>query len=132
MQQLGDDAVAEASRKHREHLRARQDVMTRLAWFAPPAYAQRLLSARAGSDLDAHLAYLQRVRAFHRELREYFYPLCIDDREITPAQYADFPQFTETKPVVADGPSTLPLLACAALLAAAVAWRLRKAGELVY
>ncbi len=132
MQQLGDDAVAEASRKHREHLRARQDVMTRLAWIAPPAYAQRLLSARAGSDLDAHLAYLERVRAFHRELREYFYPLCIDDREITPAQYADFPQFTATTPVVAGGPSTIPLLACAALLAAAVAWRLRKAGELVY
>jgi ABC-2 type transport system permease protein len=132
MQQLGDDAVAEASRKHRENLRARQDVMTRLAWLAPPAYAQRLLSARAGSDLDAHLAYLERVRAFHRELREYFYPLCIDDRRITPAQYAGFPQFTQTRPVTDRGPSVLPLLAGAGVFAAAAAWRLRKAGGRVY
>jgi ABC-2 type transport system permease protein len=132
MQQLGDDAVAEASAKHRSNLRARQEVMTRLAWIAPPAYAQRLLSARAGSDLDAHLAYLERVRAFHRELRKHFYPLCIEERMLTPAQYADFPQFSTKDPGPISGPSTMPLIVSAALIAVAVGWRLRTTGGLVY
>jgi ABC-2 type transport system permease protein len=136
MQQLGDDSVAEASQAHRRNLRARQELMTRLAWIAPPAYAQRLLSARAGSDLDAHLGYLERVRAFHAELRRYFYPLCIDDRTITPAQYASFPQFSaaaaDKRADEGSGPGVLPLLVFAVLAAGAAGWRLRESNELIY
>ena len=106
MQQTGDESVAAASAAYRENLRARQRITARLAWLAPAAYAQLLFSQRAGSDLDAHLAYLDRVRAFHAELRAYFYPMVFADRNITPADYAAFPQF---RPNVPPPPAPLPL-----------------------
>jgi ABC-2 type transport system permease protein len=106
MQQTGDESVAAASAAYRENLRARQRITARLAWLAPAAYAQLLFSQRAGSDLDAHLAYLDRVRAFHAELRAYFYPLVFAERTLTPADYAAFPQF---RPNVVPPPTPLPL-----------------------
>jgi len=110
MQQVGDESVSADSTAFRENLRARQRLMTRLAWIAPPAYAQLLLAARADTDLDAHLAYLDRVRAFHAELRRYFYPLVFTARSITPADYAVFPKFSASTPPPPSGPSVLPLL----------------------
>jgi ABC-2 type transport system permease protein len=106
MQQTGDESVAAASAAYRENLRARQRITARLAWLAPAAYAQLLFSQRAGSDLDAHLAYLDRVRAFHAELRAYFYPMVFADRNLTPADYAVFPQFRTNVP---SPPDPLPL-----------------------
>lgn len=106
MQQTGDESVAAASAAYRENLRARQRITARLAWLAPAAYAQLLFSQRAGSDLDAHLAYLDRVRAFHAELRAYFYPMVFADRNITPADYAAFPHFRTNVP---SPPDPLPL-----------------------
>jgi ABC-2 type transport system permease protein len=106
MQQTGDESVAAASAAYRENLRARQRITARLAWLAPAAYAQLLFSQRAGSDLDAHLAYLDRVRAFHAELRAYFYPMVFADRNLTPADYAAFPHFRTNVP---SPPDPLPL-----------------------
>ena len=65
-----------------------------------------LFSQRAGSDLDAHLAYLDRVRAFHADLRAYVYPMVFADRNLTPADYASFPQFRANVP---PPPASLPL-----------------------
>ena len=106
MQQTGDESVAAASAAYRENLRARQRITARLAWLAPAAYAQLLFSQRAGSDLDAHLAYLDRVRAFHADLRAYFYPMVFADRNLTPADYAAFPHFRTNVP---SPPDPLPL-----------------------
>ena len=106
MQQTGDESVSAESAAYRENLRARQRITARLAWLGPAAYAQLLFSQRAGSDLDAHLAYLDRVRAFHAELRAYFYPMVFADRNLTPADYASFPQFRANVP---PPPASLPL-----------------------
>jgi ABC-2 type transport system permease protein len=114
MQEMGDQSVAAESQAYRDNLRARQAVLTRLAWLAPSAYAQLALSARAGTDLDAHLAYLDRVRAFHGELKRHFYPLFFAEAKITPADYARFPRYEPAAPVAA-APSVLPLLAVGAL-----------------
>jgi ABC-2 type transport system permease protein len=125
MQQMGDESVAAESANYRRNLRARQAAITRLAWLAPAAYAQLALSARAGTDLDAHLDYLDRVRAFHGELRHTFYPLFFAEASITPADYAKFPRFDPTSSRIQNGPSLAPLLllAGAGLLAAAVLLR---------
>ena len=126
MHQVGDESVAAESTTLREHLGARQHLMTRLAWLAPSAYAQLLLAARADTDLDAHLAYLDRVRAFHGELRHYFYPLVFAARSITPADYAAFPQFSATPPTPPAGPSILPLLVITTLFLALTLRTLRR------
>ena len=106
MQQTGDESVSAESAAYRENLRARQRITARLAWLGPAAYAQLLFSQRAGSDLDAHLAYLDRVRAFHADLRAYFYPMVFADRNLTPADYAAFPHFRTNVP---SPPDPLPL-----------------------
>lgn len=113
MQQVGDDSVAAESANYRRNLRARQAAITRLAWLAPAAYAQLVLSARAGTDLDAHLDYLDRVRAFHAEVRKKFYPLFFAEATLTPADYATFPRFDPTSEGARSSPPLWPLLALA-------------------
>lgn len=113
MQQVGDESVAAESERYRHNLRARQSAITRFAWFAPAAYAQLVLSARAGTDLDAHLDYLDRVRAFHAHLRHTFYPLFFAEASITPADYATFPRFDPAFNRTGTVPSLVPLIALA-------------------
>jgi ABC-2 type transport system permease protein len=127
MQQLGDEAVAAESAAYRRHLRARQAAITRLAWFVPTAYAQLALAARAGTDLDAHLAYLDRVRAFHADLRRRFYPLFFAEASLTPADYAGFPRYLPAAPAAAGAPPLWPLLVVAAAALAGAAHRLHRA-----
>jgi ABC-2 type transport system permease protein len=116
MHQVGDESVAADSQAYRANLRARSALLARWGWLVPPAYGQLLLAGRAGTDLDAHLDYLDRVRAFHAGLRGYFYPMVFatPERVLRPADYADFPRFDATLPPRAPGPSTLPLWLLAA------------------
>ena len=88
MHEMADRSVAAESQAYRDNLRARRDVMARFACLTPSAYAQLRLNHLAGTDLDAHLAYFDDVRAFHERLRDHFYPLCFADARITPADYA--------------------------------------------
>ena len=128
MHQVGDDSVARESARYRENLLARQRVVARLAWIAPPAYAQILLSRRAGTDLDAHLAYLDRVRAFHEETKRHFYPLIFAEKNLLPADYAAFPQFIAAAPATTAGSflERLPLFVATLVLLAFTTRTLRR------
>ena len=123
MHQIGDESVAPESRRYHEQLRARHTTLRRVSWLIPPAYTQILLASRAGTDLDAHLNYLDRVRAFHTQLRQYFYPLLFGTKEATlqPADYAGFPRFDTTPPPPPPATSAAPPLLLATFLAL-LAW----------
>lgn len=111
MHEMSDRSVADLGRTYRANLRARQDALIRFAWLAPSAYAQLRLNHLARTDLDAHLAYLDEVRAFHERLRDHFYPLVFADARITPADYAAFPAYAPpASPVSAAPPPFWPLL----------------------
>ena len=127
MQQVGDESVATESAAYQRNLRRRQDLTARLAWLVPTAYAQLLLNQQAGTDLDAHLAYLDRVRAFHAELRTYFYPLVFAEKTLAPADYAAFPQFRAAAAPPPSGLSIWPLLILALSTSALTAFALRRA-----
>lgn len=73
-QQLGDEDAAEASAQLRAKLLARQRWTQRLAWFVPTINAQTALNKIAQTELENHLAYLDSVRSFHEQIRQYFYP----------------------------------------------------------
>jgi ABC-2 type transport system permease protein len=118
MHEVADRSVAPEAAAYQTNLLRRQSWHTRLAWLAPAAYTQLAMDRRAGSDLDAHLAYLNQIRAFHQELRGYFYPLCFAERSLTPAEYADFPRFRPSPVPSAEPVSPLPLL----VLATATGW----------
>lgn len=125
LQQVGDDAVAAESAAYRQNLLARQRVLERLAWLTPSTYAQILFSRQAGTDLDAHLAYLDRVRAFHEEMKRHFYPLVFAEQQLVPGDYAHFPRYAATGPLIRPG-SLGPLLFLAAALFAATVLTLRR------
>ena len=120
MHQVGDTSVAADAAIYRAHLLARAAATERLGWFVPPVAAQLLLSRRAGTDLESHLAYLDRIRTYHAQLQDHFLPLVFAEREITPADYAAFPRFRPALAPASAGTvlERLPLLLATLALAA--------------
>lgn len=126
MHQAGDDSVADASARYRANLAARAAATARLAALAPPVAAQLLLSRRAGTDLESHLAYLDRVRAFHGTMKAWFHPPVFAETVLPVAAWRDFPRFVPAAPPAGAGtlaerlPLLLPLFLGAALAALAL------------
>jgi ABC-2 type transport system permease protein len=120
MHQVGDTSVSADAATYRAHLLARAAATERLAWFVPPVAAQLLLSRRAGTDLESHLAYLDRIRAYHAQLQDHFLPLVFAEKEIAPADYAMFPRFQAPQSPASAGTALerLPLLLATFALAA--------------
>jgi ABC-2 type transport system permease protein len=54
---------------------------------------ERSLQRLAGTDLRASLAYEARVRAFHAELRAFYYPRLFRGTAFDPAELRDLPSF---------------------------------------
>lgn len=128
MHQAGDDSVADASARYRANLRARAAATARLAALAPPVAAQLLLARRAGTDLESHLAYLDRVRAFHGAMKAHFHPPVFAETVLPVAAWRDFPRFVPAPPPAGAGTfaERLPLLVPLLLGAAVAALALRR------
>jgi ABC-2 type transport system permease protein len=127
MHQAGDDAVADQVAKYRDSLLARQAWTDRVGWLLPGVATQSLLHRLADTDLHAQLAYQDRISAFHKRLRLYFYPYLFQERRFTRADFDSMPVY-EVRPF---GSSLLwsPLLALAmltVLLMALAAGRFRR------
>ena len=82
MQQMGDEDARTAALALSETMRQRERWSRRLAWAAPPALLQTAISRIAATGLDAHLAYVDSLRAFHEQVRRFFYPLLFRDPPI--------------------------------------------------
>ncbi|ADM10779.1 hypothetical protein PB2503_00040 [Parvularcula bermudensis HTCC2503] len=73
-QQVGDQKAEALSEAYRNGRAARDRMAGRLALFSPPALVERRFQRIAGTDAGAMLDYEDRVRAFHADLRAFFYP----------------------------------------------------------
>lgn len=92
-QQVGDQVAEPLSVAYREG-RARRDALAgRLAWLSPPAKLERALQRMAGTDAAASLQYEDKVRAFHADLRAYYYPPMFKGEPVTDAALAERPSF---------------------------------------
>jgi len=78
--QNGDDSVAAMAAAYRDGIERRSAAATRLGWVLPPVGMQTVLSRWAGTDMAAHLAYQDRVRAYHAQLRHFYYGYLFGDR----------------------------------------------------
>lgn len=116
MHQVGDEAVAAQAADYRQSMMQREQWTARTAWLLPAAAAQLALHRLADTDLQAQLAYRDRIAAFHAQLRRYFYPLVFLERRFGSEEVRGLPVF---QPRPHSGSLPLPLLA--ALLLAAVA-----------
>jgi len=92
--QLGDESVAGQVQAYRAGLLARQRWTDRLGWLLPGVSAQGVLHRIASTDLLAQLAYQDRIAAFHREIRAFYYDYLFYDRPFGTEDFAKLPYFT--------------------------------------
>lgn len=92
-QQVGDQRAQALSAAYSAGRQQRDRLAGWLALAAPPVLLERQLQALAGTDLRASLRYEARVRAFHAELRAFYYPKLFLDQAFGPAALADMPRF---------------------------------------
>jgi ABC-2 type transport system permease protein len=93
--QNGDESVADRVRAYRAGLQQRDAASRALGWVLPSVGVQALLTRLARTDLGAQLAYQDRIRAYHRQIREFFYAYLFRDRPFGKADFAKVPAFRE-------------------------------------
>ncbi len=93
--QVGDEAVADRARTYRADLKRREAAGRSLGWVLPSVGVQALLTRLAETDLDAQLGYQDRIRAYHRRLRTFFYAYLFRDRPFGEADFAKVPVFRD-------------------------------------
>jgi ABC-2 type transport system permease protein len=94
-QQVGDQTAEPLSTAYRSGRERRDDLAGVLTWLSPPAKLERTLQGLAGTDTAAALEYEDRVRAFHAELRAFYYPPLFEDQPFTDAALSERPNFRE-------------------------------------
>ncbi|MFA6032210.1 MAG: DUF3526 domain-containing protein [Myxococcota bacterium] len=93
-QHLGDQAVAPQVVAYRQALLARDAETQALGWVLPAVGVQYRLHRLAQTDLRGQLDYQDRIRAFHAELRRYYYPYVFNERPFREADFANAPRWT--------------------------------------
>ncbi len=128
MHQAGDDAVAARAAGYRDSMLARERLTGQAAYLLPSVAVQVLLHRVAGTDLQAHQDYLERIAAFHAQLRKAYYPYIFNEQPFGEAQFASLPRYQAGAP--APQLPFAPLLALALMTLAACAAGLRQAGRM--
>jgi ABC-2 type transport system permease protein len=92
-QQVGDETVEPISKTQREGILARDHAAAVASLLSPPALVERTLQRLAGTDVRASMAYDAAVRAFHAELREWYYPKLFRDEAFESKALSDSPTY---------------------------------------
>ncbi|KQM63421.1 ABC transporter permease [Sphingomonas sp. Leaf17] len=93
--QNGDESVAGAVRAYRTGLETRDAAARALGWVLPSVGVQALLTRLGHTDLIAQLAYQDRIRAFHRRLRAFYYGYVFEDRPFGIPDFNRAPRFAK-------------------------------------
>ncbi|KQN00083.1 hypothetical protein ASE78_17595 [Sphingomonas sp. Leaf25] len=91
--QNGDESVALRVEAYRNGLEQRAATANALGWVLPSVGAQVLLTRLARTDLAAQFAYQDRIRAFHRRLRLFYYGYMFRDRPFTKSNFSQAPTY---------------------------------------
>ena len=93
---LGDVAVQDLAKAYRTSLQERQQLVQTLNVLTAPVNVQGIFNALGGSDLPAHLSFLQSATNYHDALREFYYPFLFSQVTFTHADYAKEPRHSFT------------------------------------
>ncbi len=96
-QQVGDQRTEHLSTAFTEGRIERDRLAGLFAFAAPPALLERLLQKLAGTEMRSVLAYEDRVRTFHAELREFYYPGLFGGGTFDPTLHAELPRFSDVE-----------------------------------
>lgn len=91
--QVGDESVADRVRAYRTGLERRAAIAGRLGWLLPSVGVESLMTRMARTDFGAQLAYHDRIRAYHRQLREFYYGYLFTDRPFGADAFSLAPRF---------------------------------------
>jgi ABC-2 type transport system permease protein len=92
-QHVGDLAVTDKAQSYRRGLTARDRWTQRIGYILPAVGVQTLIHRIAGTDLTAQLSYQDRIRAFHKRLREFYYPYVFNEAPFRQAEFDKSPQW---------------------------------------
>jgi ABC-2 type transport system permease protein len=95
--QVGDESVADRVKAYRAGLERRDAAARSLGWLLPSVGVQALLTRLADTDLQAQLAYQDRIRGFHRQLREFYYDYLFYDRPFSRSDFARAPRYVDPR-----------------------------------
>jgi ABC-2 type transport system permease protein len=93
-QQMGDLTTEPLTKKYRQGRLKREAMAAWTSLLSPPAFIERSLQKLAGTDSKAAIAYEDRVRAFHAELRDFYYPRFYRNAPFDKNDFNDLPIFT--------------------------------------
>lgn len=91
--QVGDESVAGMARAYREGILKRAAWSERLGLALPGVAVQVALHRLADTDPAAQIAYQDHIRAFHAQLRRFYYAYLFNDRPFDAADFGRTPAF---------------------------------------
>lgn len=91
--QNGDDQVAPLVAAYRDGIERRNAAAAAVGWVLPSVGLQVALTRMAGTDMQAHLAYQDRIRRYHERLRQFFYGYLFTDKPFVKSDYDRVPPF---------------------------------------
>ena len=92
-QQVGDQTVAPLAKQYREARIERDREAGLVSLLSPASFVERSLEKLARTDASAMVAYEDRVRDFHEELRQFHYPLLFREVEYDADRLRDLPRY---------------------------------------
>lgn len=92
-QQVGDQSVEPLSIAYRKGRLQRDNLAGLVSLFSPPVLIQRHFQHLASTDQKQAIAYEESVRAFHKELRTYYYPSLFLDNTFNPLEIENQPAY---------------------------------------
>lgn len=93
--QVGDESVAGKVAAYRHGIEARDAAAHNIGWLLPSVGVQSVLARLANTDMQAQLAYQDRIRAFHRRLRNFYYGYLFTDTPFGKADFEKAPTFED-------------------------------------
>ena len=91
--QVGDESVAPKVAAYREGIEARDAAAHNIGWLLPSVGLQSVLAHLARTDMQAQLAYQDRIRSFHQRLRNFYYGYLFTDKPFEKADFDKAPKF---------------------------------------
>jgi ABC-2 type transport system permease protein len=92
-QHVGDLTVTDKAMAYRKGLQSRDRWTQRIGFVLPAVGIQTLIHRTAQTDLTAQLAYQDRIRAFHAQLREFYYPYVFNEMPFREEDFANTPKW---------------------------------------
>ncbi len=93
--QVGDESVSDRVRSYRHGLERRAHLANVLGYAIPSVGVQAMLTRLANTDVEGQLAYQDRIRDYHRQLREFYYSYLFLDQPFAKDDFAKAPAFGE-------------------------------------